>query len=189
MHPEIEKTLKRIAGGEIKTACVYSLIDTYYMYIVGDIEAEDSDLDPPFPEELLQPIEDRESGIGSALKILLDEGHNVNDSDDDFNALMLAVGSGDAPMVRFLIQHGADANSWPNMEESLPGEGNYYLDEIDINYMNECFANDKDIDYLKALSQTAFVLVEDAHLGPYSGFSLKIDENGTVSLGPAKTLF
>jgi hypothetical protein len=33
------------------------------------------------------------------------------------------------------------------------------------------------------------VLVDDAHLGPYSGFSLKIDKNGTVSLGPAKTLF
>ena len=40
MHPEIEKTLKRIAGGEIKTACVYSLIDTYYMCIVRDIDAE-----------------------------------------------------------------------------------------------------------------------------------------------------
>ena len=52
------------------------------------------------------------------------------------------------------------------MEESLPGESNYYLDDIDINYMNECFANDKDIDYLKALFQTALVLVEDAHLGP-----------------------
>ena len=40
MHPEIEKTLKRIAGGEIKTACVYSLIDTYYMCVGGDIDAE-----------------------------------------------------------------------------------------------------------------------------------------------------
>ena len=189
MHPEIEKTLKRIAGGEIKTACVYSLIDTYYMYVVGDIDAEESDLESPFPEELLQPVEDRESGIGPALIKLLEKGHNVNASDGDFNALMLAVGSGDAPMVRFLINHGADANSWPNMEESLPGESNYYLDDIDINYMNECFANDKDIDYLKALFQTALVLVEDAHLGPYSGFSLKIDEDGTVSLGPAKTFF
>ena len=189
MHPEIEKTLKRIAGGEIKTACVYSLIDTYYMYIVGDIEAEDSDLDPPFPEELLQPVEDRESGIGSALKILLDEGHNVNDSDDDFNALMLAVGSGDAPMVHFLIEHGANANSWPGIEETMPWEGNYYLDDIDIHYMHECFCNDKDIEYLKALYRTALVLVEDAHLGPYIGHSLKIDENGTVSLSPAKVLF
>ena len=63
------------------------------------------------------------------------------------------------------------------------------MDDIDINYMNECFANDKDNDYLKALFQTALVLVEDAHLGPYSGFSLKIDEDGTVSLGPAKTFF
>ena len=189
MHPEIEKTLKKIAGGEIKTACVYSLIDSYYMCVVGDIDAEDSDPEPPFPEELLQPVEDRESGIGPALIKLLDKGHNVNASDGDFNALMLAVGSGDAPMVRFLVHHGADANSWPNMEESSPWEGNYYLDGIDINYMNECFANDKDNDYLKALYQTALVLVDDAHLGPYSGFSLKIDKNGTVSLGPAKTLF
>ena len=50
MHPEIEKTLKKIAGGEIKTACVYSLIDSYYMCVVGDIDAEDSDPEPPFPE-------------------------------------------------------------------------------------------------------------------------------------------
>ena len=189
MHPEIEKALKRIAGGEIQSACVYSMIDSYYMRVVGDMDVKDSDPESPFPEELFQTIEDRKSGIGLALTKLLDEGHDVNASDSYFNSLMLAVGSGDAPMVRFLIKHGADANSWPGMEESLPGEGNYYLDDIDINYMNECFANDKDIDYLKALYRTALVLVQDAHLGPYSGHSLKIDEKGAVSLGPAKVLF
>lgn len=103
---------------------------------------------------------------------------------------MLAVGSGDAPMVHFLIKHGADANSWPNKgEEPALGEGNYYLDEIDIHFMNECFVNDKDINYLKALHRTALVLVEAAHLGPYSGYSLKISEDGIVSLGPAQVLF
>lgn len=93
-------------------------------------------------------------------------------------------------MVHFLIEHGADIDSWPGKgEEPLPGEGNYYLDDIDIHFMNESFANDADIDYLKALHRTALVLVEDAHLGPYTGYSLKIDEEGKVSLGPAKVLF
>ena len=106
MHPEIEKTLKRIAGGEIKTACVYSLIDTYYMYVVGDIDAEESDLESPFPEELFQPVEDRESGIGSSLMKLLDAGHNVNDSAGDFNGnpriemIYVAVARADARSAR-----------------------------------------------------------------------------------------
>jgi hypothetical protein len=55
--------------------------------------------------------------------------------------------------------------------------------------MNECFAYDTDFDFLKALHRTALVLVEDAHLGPYTGLSLKIDEAGNVSLKPAKVLF
>lgn len=60
---------------------------------------------------------------------------------------------------------------------------------VRINYKNECFANDKDIHHLKALYRTALVLVEDSHLGPYSGHSLKMDEKGAVSLEPAKVLF
>ena len=83
---------------------------------------------------------------------------------------MLAVGNGDAPMVRFLINHGVDVNKWPGKDETLiPGESYYYLDDIAIHLMDETFAKDKDIEYMKALHRTALVLVEDVHLGPYSG--------------------
>ena len=193
MDSKLKALLSRIESGEVKTACVYETVDTYYQCVIGKIdELDDDDVyeEAPFPEEFLLPVEDRRSGIGDALIQLINAGHHVDDADGGFNALMLAVGSGDAPMVRFLINHGADANKWPEMDETpLPGEGNYYLDDIDIHYMDESFANDKDIEYMKALHRTALVLVEDAHLGPYSGYCLKIDENGNVSLSPAKVRF
>ena len=124
------------------------------------------------------------------MKRLLDAGCDVDATDGGFNALMLAVSAGDAPMVQFLIKHGADANKWPDMGEvPSSGEGNYYLDDIDIHFMNECFANEKDVVYLKALHRTALVLTEEARLGPYRGHNLTIDEEGNVLLGPAKVLF
>ncbi len=195
MNPKLEAFMGRIESDELKTACVYELIDIYYQCVIGKIDEMDADdereyEDLPFPDEFLHPVEDRKSGIGAALKRLLDLEYDVDVPQGGFNALMLAVGEGDAPMAHFLIQHGADANSWPEMgEEPSLGEGNYYLDDIDIHFMNECFANDRDEDYLRALHRTALVLVEDANLGPYSGYSLKIDEEGQVSLGPAKVKF
>lgn len=93
-------------------------------------------------------------------------------------------------MVHFLIKRGADANSWPMMNEvPLEGRRNYYLEDIDIHYMDESLANDKDIDYLKALHRTARVLVEDANLGPYRGNCLTIDDAKNVSLRTAQVLF
>ncbi len=73
-------------------------------------------------------------------------------------------------------------------EENSRLFGNYYLADIDIHYMDESFANDKDIEYMRALYRTALVLVEDAHLGPFYGHCLKIDEAGTVTLKQAETL-
>ena len=172
MDANIEAIMNKIKNGEVKTACVYALLDSYYF----DLD------DATFSTELLQLVENRNSGIAIALSKLLEDGNNVNEGDKCFNALMLAVGNGDAPMVHYLITHGADAGSWPNMEDTLPNERNYYLDDIDIHNMNECFANDPNVNYLNALYRTALVLVEDAHLGPYSGHSLKIDEDGNVSL-------
>lgn len=192
MNPKLEAFMLGIEKCENPSASVYNLLDTYYQCVIGEIDKMADDVNrekEPFPEELLQTIEKRRSGIGIALTRLLDDGYDIDGSDGYFNALMLAVGNADSPMVHYLLQHGADANSWPHMEESIPGERNYYLDDIDIQYMDECFANDKDIDYLKALQRTALVLVEDAHLGPYYGHSLTIDEEGNISLGPAKVLF
>ena len=193
MNSKLEAFMQSVERGDTPSASVYHLLDTYYQCVIGKIdEIADDDIDcedEPFPEEFLQAVEDRSSGIGIALTQLLDAGFDIDGSDGYFNALMLAVGGGDALMVHFLLEHGADASSWPDMENSLPGEGNYYLDDIDIHFMNESFANDKDVEYMKALHRTALVLVEDAHLGPYSGYCLKIDDNGNVSLSPAKVKF
>ena len=192
---KLKAVLNRIESGELKTACVYHLLDTYYQCVIGKIDEIDDlddlvDLDDnsPFPAEFFQSVESRSSGIGIALSHLLESGHDIDSADGGFNALMIAVGCGDAPMVRFLIEHGADANTWPEMEEDPP-TGNYYLDDIDIHFMDESFANDKDLEYMKALHRTALVLVEDAHLGPYHGHCLTIDDEGNVALKQAETLF
>ena len=165
----------------MKEASVYEIIDKYYQTI------DDGD---QYPDEFLAPEEERKSGIGKTLSQALNDGCSVDDSDGYFNALMLAVGSGDAPMVHFLIQHGANANSWPGMndEPQLEG-GNYYLDDIDIHIMDEGFARDKDIAYINGLCRTAMVLAKEAHLGPYKGFCLRIDEEGNVSASDVKVLF
>ncbi len=192
IDPKLKAILNQIDCSELKTACVYHLLNTYYQFVIGKADEiadlDDLDNDDPFPAEFVQPIESRSSGIGIALSQLLDSGHDANSSDGCFNALMIAVGSGDAPMVHFLIQNGADAHSWPDMDEDPP-TGNYYLDDIDIHFMDESFANDKDLEYMKALHRTALVLVEDAHLGPYHGHCLTIDDEGNVALKQAETLF
>ena len=193
MNSKLSDLLAQIEKGDVKSSCIFELVDTYYQCVIGSIDERDDNgscVETPFPEELLLPVEKRNSGIGDALIKLINAGHRVDDADGDFNALMLAVGSGDAPMVHFLIGHGADANSWPDKDlDSLPDEENYYLDDIDANFFGESISNDKDIEYMNALYHTALVLVEDAHLGPYSGLCLSIDENRHVSLTPPKTKY
>ena len=63
---------------------------------------------------------------------------------------------------------------------------NYYLEDIDIHFMDECLADDKDLEYMKALHQTALVLSDVGHLGPYSGHCLTIDQDGNVFLLPPR---
>ncbi len=189
---KLETIMRNIENGKLKTACVLELVDTYYQSVIWKSDEMDNktfDCDrEPFPVEFSVPVEERDSGIGVALMQLIDKGQDVDVSEGGFNALMLAVGEGDALMVRFLIQHGADADSWPEMDED-PSASNFYLDDIDIHYMNESFANDKDQEYMEALHRTALVLAEDAHLGPYVGHCLTIDKAGTVTLRPARVLF
>ena len=195
IDPRLETVIRKIESGELTEACIYELLDTYYQLVIwksdnSDCEDDLQDAETPFPEDFLLPVDDRSSGIGAALTQLLAAGHDVDGTDGYSNALMIAVGNGDAPMVHFLLQHGANAESWPMMDDDLTGHNsNYYLEDIDINFMNECYANDRDPDYLQALYRTALVLVEDAHLGPYSGYCLKIDNDGNVTLEPAKLLF
>lgn len=59
-----------------------------------------------------------------------------------FNALMLAVGHADEAMTAFLLANGANPHTWPNMDE-LPEELriNYYLEDIDVHYMDESKLN------------------------------------------------
>ena len=187
MDPILKAEIRDIERGEDASACVYHLIDLYYQCVIGIMHDDIGDGSPSFPEELLLPVEERNSGIGDALVRLINTGHDIDEADDYFNALMLAVGAGDAPMTHFLIKHGADAKAWPGMDEDLPFENeNFYLEDIDIHCMDEYFEKDTDIDCLKALYRTAVVLVEDAHLGPYCGHCMKIDENGEVSFEPPK---
>lgn len=188
VNPRLEAFLRQLECRKADTTVIYELIDTYYQQVACIPPEPDDDMpDIPFSEELKQPVEGRASGIILALTQLIDAGHDVNESDGYFNAMMLAVGHGDAPMVQFLIEHGADVNTWPGADE-LPEwmRKNYYLDDIDIHFMDEFFANDRDLEYMEALHKTALVLSEVGHLGPYRGHCLTIDQDGNVSLLPPR---
>lgn len=190
MDKKLKELLKEIDNGKVASACVFTLMNAYYqrvIYRIDEIDDDDWIVDQPFPEELKKPVADRISGIGQALFRLCGMGFDVNEPKGSFNALRLAVGCGDAPMVKHLIAAGADSNFWPDPDESCDTFN--YLDVIDTCFMYESFANDCNNDYLDALFQTALVLAEDGRLGPYKGHCLKIDQDGNVSLGPAKMMF
>ena len=186
LNPHLEAFLRDVEDRKAASAAVFELIDIYYQQVVyASPESDDDTEDAPFSEELKQPFEDRSSGIIVVLTRLLDSGHDANESDGGFNAMMLAVGNGDAPMAHYLLERGADINTWPDMDEEPERmRQNYYLEDIDIHFMGECLANDKDLDYMKALHQTALVLAKVGRLGPYAGHCLKIDADGNVSLEP-----
>lgn len=77
----------------------------------------------------------RPSGIGEAMERIVSHGWGFNaDSGCGWSPLMESVGWCDAPMTEFLLQNGADANLRPDMED---GERNYYLDDLDIAFLNE----------------------------------------------------
>ena len=129
----IQTCINQIKVGEIrKEAAVVKLLDTYYRY-VDSLEADDS-----YSEEFTIPLEERKHGIYEALSWLVNEHYDFNAEYECESALALSVGYADAPMTSFLIQNGADANKWPYMGE-IPGipENNYYLEDIDIQYLNE----------------------------------------------------
>lgn len=102
------------------------------------------------------------------------------------NPLMMAVGWSDAPMTKYLIEHGADANYWPGMDEEPEFmRDNYYLEDIDVAFLHGEYNHDKS--NVDALLQTAIVLMRDGKTGGFSGFCLVADpEKREVSVEPAK---
>ena len=149
---------------------VYSFLCTYYDEYIDEMDPSEN---APFPEELTKPIEDRESGIAEAMKLLVENHYNL-DEGDCFNPLMMAVGHADAPMTEFLIANGADAHYWPDMDEPIEKySGNYYLEDIDIAYFNERWPIDDR--YINALLQTAKVLLRDGHTDSFFGLCLNAD--------------
>ena len=191
MDPKLTGFLNQIRKDGVDFGSLVHLLDTYYQNVIYKVDenAVDDPYDGPFPVELTLPLEKRESGIYDAVSFLLENGCDINGSDGCFNALQRAVGQADAPMAGYLMMHGADATTWLEMdEEPWVDKQNYYLESIDINYMNESFANDTDKRFYKALYQTALVLEKHAHLGPFYGYSLMIDEDGNVTVDGAKVL-
>ena len=193
MDKKLTTELERIEKGEYDSAGISHLLDTYYLNVIGkndEIDDDVLDIDQPYPEEFFLPIEERDSGIGEAVDILLKAGHDINESDDYSSALTKAVSSADVPMVQYLLSQGADANRWPAMKEDSPEMKNWYLDAIDYLLFDESLANDRDKVYMDALFRTAVVLADEAGLGPFSGWCLKVDtENRVVSVKSAEPMY
>ena len=188
MDTKLMRTIHDIEKGVIQSAHIYKLVDTYYQCVIYEIDEYDENDEPEdasYPEELLKPLSERDSGIEEALSVLIKQGYDVHESDGCFNALMLAVGSADEPMTAFLLADGADPHTWPDMDE-LPEERrqNYYLKDIDIHYMDACY--DHDEDYKAALVRTAQTFVKMSGLKNFGGLCLLLTEDGTVSLEPPK---
>ena len=180
--------MSKILNGNIRSAHIYELVDTYYQCVIYKIDEYDDDEEPKdtaYPEELLCQLPERQSGIFEAISMLIDQGYDVHESDGYFNALMLAVGYADEAMTAFLLANGANPHTWPNMDE-LPEElrMNYYLEDIDVHYMDACF--DHDEPYKTALLCTAQTFVKMSGLKNIGGLCLLVDETGNVSLEPPK---
>ena len=189
---KLKQVISRIENGEIRSAHIYELIDIYYQCVIykNDEYEDDADLpdDTQFPEELTLPLSNRKSGIIEALSLLISQGYDVHDSNDYFNALMLAVGYADEPMTAFLIANGADVHTWPNMDE-LPEEWtrNYYLEDIDVKYFHSYFEHNEE--YKSALLRTAKTLAKASGIKGFGGLCLLVDETGNVFLAPPKMKF
>ncbi|MGN0624989.1 MAG: hypothetical protein ACI4I8_01855 [Oscillospiraceae bacterium] len=191
MDSKLKNVLHRIETGDVRSAQIYELIDTYYQRVIYKVDEYDDDEGPEgtsYPEELLKPLAERESGIAEALSVLIDQGYDVHESDGRFNALMLSVGNADEPMMAFLLDNGADPYTWPDMDQ-MPEEcrENFYLEDIDIHYMDAC--DDHDEAYKAMLLRTAQTFVRLSGLRNVSGLCLLVDVNGRVSLEPPKNKY
>ena len=101
-----------------KPSSIFELLEEYYRSTIWrGSQISDDDLcyddDFSFSEELTQPVETRKSKIGDRVIRLLKDGYDINDISNSDSALMALVGNADAPMTKFLIEHGADVNKDP----------------------------------------------------------------------------
>ena len=180
MNEKLIQFLQEIQAGNVSEDAVYALLDLYYAQVIYKMDASYDTGYIGFPAELQQRLEIRQSGIYEVLEALIAKGCDVN-AGDGWNALMLAVGFADAPMTAWLLGHGADAHTWPDMAEpqgTIPQ--NYYLEDIDIHYMEASFEDEEM--YRNALKRTAEVLVQSGGLKEFSGYSLQVDAAGNVTI-------
>lgn len=190
MINKLEKILKKIQTKQINKNQLIYLLDNYYQCVIYKIdELTDEEIyekeDESFPEELVLPLENRKSGILEALNLVLQMNPNVNENTDSENALMIAVGNADSFIVEYLLEKGANPLKWPNPEED---ETNYYLNDLDIHYMNYSFENRKDEIYEKALFNTANSLVSKGNLPDYQGYCLSVIDS-VISFNPCEKKF
>ena len=136
-----------------------------------------------YPVELTLPLNQR-AGLLEQLEKYVVDIEDINQG-NGFNPLMTAVENGDAPMTKYLIEHGASVFYWPEMES---GETNYYLDDLDINYMHQSWSGKRFVD---ALLETAKVLVTvGGYSEDYHGLCLSIDiRKREISFTPLQPLF
>lgn len=170
MNSILEKALLRIENGIGTDEAISNYLSAYYdVYIREKEKACDR-----FGElELADPLEERESGVSEGLKRLLEAGFDPN-AGEVFNPLMMAVGWSDAPMTKYLIENGADANYWPGMDEEPECmRYNFYLEEIDIAFLHGDHNHDES--NVDALLQIAVVLISCGNTGGFLGFCLKAD--------------
>lgn len=173
----LKKALYNIKNGTYVKDAVSVFLEAYYDDYLDLFHGNQED----FPEELCIPLHDRESGVFDAIKNLINNGYDVNEG--DFNPLMTAVSHADASMTSFLIANGAKADYWPNMEEvPEPLRENWYLEEIDIAYMNQNWEHSER--YVNALLETTRVLLEEGKTGSFFGLCLRADTaKKEISLG------
>ncbi len=194
MDDELFDVIQKARQSSDKQKWFYVLFDTYYQHCIMHIGSE-----PPVPEdeppvydwpinnEVLLDVALRPSGIEAAIQALFASRNDVNDSDGDFNALMLAVGYADYYMTKYLLDHGADPHIWPYAGD-LPEwiEQNYYLESLDIAYM-DCQHESGSVEsgFIDAVVHTAELLAEQGGLRDFGGVCLKVDHQGSVSFsGP-----
>lgn len=180
MDEKLQTCINKIKAGKIEKEVVHTFLRTYYDCIEDMNPAEDA----PYPEKLTKPLRERKFGIYEAMSWLAQEKYNMNEGDD--TPLMETVGYADAPMTEFLIQNGANANYWPDMDE-IPGipRSNYYLEDIDIAYFEESWPLSER--YINALLETAKVLLSQGNTGSFWGLCLSADaEKREITIGPPK---
>ncbi len=167
---------------------LYRLVEFYYDHVIKEMFGHKENGERIYsPEEYDRPVEERETGIGEAISILLGKGHDINEADGGFNSLMIVVGYTDPRMAEYMIAHGADCRKVPDnlMDEEEDPAGpktNWYLDEIDIDLLDaDSERNVKDIEkYKDNLISMAKILANAGNLCPYGGTVLDIDEDNII---------